>query len=787
MTEAAANSTPGSFDLGHAKAALASSSTNARIAQLRGIDEKISHKCEPACLWLHGVEVSPRNQANVCPPALDRTTTLGILKVLFWSHAFYTDRPSRQAVQRCLVSLCQVGDADILAPLVAAIRQETQKPGIAADSAFVLVEWCSLLTQNFAGTPLWDKFGKDILLASADGLEKCLQPTAKSTLGNSALVITRRGLRKLASADQKAIDAAIQLLAAKGSQPAAKNAVLLGAIAGVSSRNAEVKPVVEGLKGQYFAFYVREIVGSRTPVPAHLADGLKDFFSAFVSLEDLDKEVFPALEKALLRAPEVVLNDLITPLVLSLPGFDLSKALSERLVKPLLSNIKSSNAAIRTGAVTAFRVIASCCQDSALLEKVADEVLGPLKSGKLASADHRALHSEMLVALPTSAGIATKVASGLPALVAKEANEAALSAETLALNASAETLLRGSAAPKPLLDAYAKGLADKKIPNRRIWVLRTGELLESLAGDTKADPPKEVVAFAEAVVPPLLSTFNEVVSNPIAAAQSGLATGALVVCALSALLGRLESASLQALLKKASIQKNSLVVDPKPSFLLNQRIYSKFSEDDLKWFCRALTTIAPALASSAEAVRVAWAQAYIYLICSSATSPVVRRQAMDTLANLCAHSAGADGLSVTAVITNGMWHWIEAAEAAEKESPAALARSGTSNLHLVLKSICLSPKEYADRSGSDADKAQLEAQVCSLLVLAKPQLIPRASWIDLCLKVELDPGELAKKYEEALVQEIVGRTGFGEKVTRPFSRGELKLTDVVGIGQECSL
>jgi hypothetical protein len=58
--------------------------------------------------------------------------------------------------------------------------------------------------------------------------------------------------------------------------------------------------------------------------------------------------------------------------------------------------------------------------------------------------------------------------------------------------------------------------------------------------------------------------------------------------------------------------------------------------------------------------------------------------------------------------------------------------------------------------------------VCSLLVLAKPQLIPRASWIDLCLKVELDPGELAKKYEEPLVQEIVGRTGFGEKVTRPF-------------------
>jgi hypothetical protein len=769
MTEAAANGTPGSFDLEQARAALTSSSTNARIAQLRAIDEKISQKCELPCFR---IECCKGNQADLhCAPALDRTSTLGVLKVLFWTHAFYIDRPSRQAVQRCLVSLCQIGDADILTPLVAAVRQETQKQGIAADSAFVLVEWCSLLTQNFAGTPLWDKFGKDIILATADSLEKCLQPVAKSTIGSSALVITRRGLRKLALADQKAIDAAIQALAAKGAQPVAKNAVLLGAIAGVCSRKAEVKPVVEGLKSQYYTFYTREIVGSRTPVPAHLADGLRDFFSAFASLEDLDKEVFPALEKGLLRAPEVVLNDLITPLVRSLPGFDLSQALSSRFIKPLLSNIKSSNAAIRSGAVNAFKAIASTCQDFALLEKVADEVLGPLKTGKLASADHRVLHSEMLVALPASADIAKKVAAGLPAIVGKEANEAALSAETLALNASTLPLLRGDEAPKPLLDAYAKGLADKKIPVRRIWILRAGDLLRSIADDAQTNLPKGAVAFAEAVVPPLLSTFDEVVANPTAAAQSGLVTGALVVCGLGPLLSRLESGSVQALLKKAAIQKNSLAVEPKPSYLLNQRIYSKLPEDDLKWLCRALCTIAPALGSSTEAARVAWAQAYIFLICSVTTSPAVRRQAIDSLSNLCAQSEGA---AVASEIINGMWHWIEATEVAEKESAAALAKSGNTNLHLVLQAVCLSPREYADRAGSEPDKAQIESRMCSLLVLAKPQLIPRSSWIDLCLRVGLDPGDLARRYEEPLIQEIVARTVFGQKVIRiPFPSPKL--------------
>ncbi|KAH6842283.1 armadillo-type protein [Chaetomium sp. MPI-CAGE-AT-0009] len=739
MTEAGANDTPGSFDLEQAKAALTSSSTTTRIAELRGVDEKLSQK------------------------ALDRTTTLGILKVLFWTHAFYTDRPSRQAVQKCLVSLCQIGDTDILTPLVTAVRQETQKQGIAPDSAFVLVEWCSLLTQNFSGTPLWDKFGKDIILATADGLDKCLQPTAKGTVGTSALVITRRGLRKLALADEKGIDAAIQLLTAKGSQPAAKNAVLLGAIAGVCSRKPEVKPVVEGLKGQYFAFYTREIVGSRTQVPAHLADGLADFFSAFASLEDLEKEVFPPLEKGLLRAPEVVLNDLITPLVRSVAQFDLSKALSGRFIKPLLSNIKSSNAAIRSGAVAAFKAIASSCQDPTLLEPVADEVLGPLKSGKLASADHRVLHSEMLVSLPTSKGIATKIASGLPALVSKEANEAALSAETLVLNASAATLLRDAEVPKPLLDAYAKGLADKKAPVRRIWILRTGDLLRTFAEDAKTDLSKGAVAFAEATVPPLLSAFNEVTANPATAAQSGLVTGALVVCSIGDLLSRLESASVQSLLKKASIQKNSLAVEPKPSFLLNQRIYSKFTEDDLKWLCRALSDIVPALGSSSDAVKVAWAQAYIYLICSTASSPAVRRQATQALSDLCARTIGGEGSSVAAEIINGVWYWVEATETAEKESAAVLAKSGNSNLHLVLRSICLTPQEFADRAGPGEDKAQLEAQMCSLLVLAKPQLIPRASWIDLCLRVGLDPGDLARRYEEPLIQEIVKRTGFGQK------------------------
>ncbi|KAK0615207.1 armadillo-type protein [Bombardia bombarda] len=751
MTEEAATHGHGhatEFDLKEAKAALISSSTSVRTAQLRAIDDKISHK------------------------TLDRPTTGAILKILFWTHAFYTDRPSRQAVQKCLVSLCKAGDPDVLAFLVGSIRQEAQKQGIAPGSAFVLVEWCSVLMQNLAGMPLWEKFGNDILLADADLLEKCRQPMSRDTVGQSALVITRRGFRKLLLGEdkEKIINAAVQTLTAKGTQSAAKNAVLLGIVAGVCSRKEDAKPILAKLKNQYFTFYTREISGSRAPLPKHLAGALGDFFSAFVSLEDLDKEIFPSLEKGLLRAPEVILNDLITPLVQSLPEeFDLSKALQARFIKPLLSNVKSSNAAIRTGAVTAFREIVTGCRDFAVLEQVADEILTPLKTAKLASADHRILHSEMLVTLPKSTGIAAKIAAGLPLATAKEGNEAALSAETLALNASAVDFIPSDVdIPKALLDAYVKGLADKKLPVRRIWTLRAGEVLYTFSQDAEGSLPPNFVKFLEAVIPPLLTTFNEVVANPVAASQSGLVTGALVVCGVGSLLQRPESASLHALAKKAAIQKNSLVLDPKPSYLLNPRIYSKFADDDLKWLYRALCSIAPALGPSSATVRIAWAQAFLYIICSHTTSTTVRREAMDAFSDLyvqsAAHSEGPSSV-VTETIVSGMWHWVDAANGVDKDSAAVLAKSDNSNLYLVLKSICLSPKQYADRAHAEPDKTKLESQMVSLLVLAKPELIPRASWIELCLKVELDPGELCRKYEQALIDEIVSKTGYEQKLT----------------------
>ncbi|KAF6793032.1 translational activator GCN1 [Colletotrichum sojae] len=747
MTEAVVNgSRLGSapLDFVATRRALTSSSTSLRIAHLRTVEDAISNT----------------------GPDTDQALVRRLVQLLFWTHAFYADRPSRLAVQKCLSALlCRRSlEPDVISAFVAALRAESQKPGIAASNAFVLVEWCSLLMQHLAKTPLWDDLASQVLLADADALDKCFQTSSKGGMAHSAIIVTRRGLRRLFSAHEhpdKALKDAVQILTNKTAQPSATSAPLLGIIAGVSSRTPSVKPVLEAQKPQYFAFYTREIIGSRIAIPKHVASGLHDFFLGFVTLEDLAKEVIPSLEKGLLRAPEIVLRDVVIPLVGSLPDdFDLSEILVGNLLKPILSNCKSSNASTRGGAVKAFDALATRSRDDKILERISEEIVAPIKGGKLASADHRILHCEMLESVPLSKSTAEKIATALAAVSAKEGNEAALTIETSALARSTSYLLENNTdVAKPVVDACAKGISDKKLASRRIWLLRVGEIFNAAKGPGHLSP--SAVKFAEAVLPTLLVTYNEVVANPLIAAQNNLSVGAYIVTTLASWSQESNvSAAVKTSLSKVSITNQCLVLEPKPSFLLNPRIYGKITgEDELIWLSRALSAAAEYLVETTpQHVSTAWAEAFMFIICASVTTPQVRQIAINSLSNVYAAQPGL----VSQAIINGVWHWLDALEAGDKDSAAAFSRTHGSNLHLVLRTICVRPKGLK-QAQLDAIRAVVDRQLCSLLVLARPDLIPRANWIELCLRVERDPGDLARQLEDDLVKEILEKTAIGQR------------------------
>ncbi|KAF3063949.1 Translational activator GCN1 [Daldinia childiae] len=741
MTEAAANgASKAGIDFLSTKPALFSSSTKIRITQLKTIDEKLRDK------------------------TIDQSSIPTLLQLLFDTHRLYDDRPSRRAVESCLTSVfATTSDAKVLTPFITSLRQESQKPGIAAKSAFVLVEWCSILLQELAGKPLWDKFGLEIIYADAAALEKCLQSTTRPNVAQSALVVTRRGLRAAfwcGEFREKVIQDAVKALTTKGAQPTARNAVILGVIAGVSYRHAEAKNILTTTKPEYFTFFTRELVGSRTPVPAHIATGLGDFFSDFVTLDDLDKDIIPPIEKGLLRAPEVVL-DLLASLIRALPkDLDLSQALNGRLLKPLLSNAKSSNPTIRDGVLAAFREVVARSHDEKLTDQVAEEILNPLKSGKLASADHRILHSQMLDHVPLSNSIATKIATGLPPIATKEGNEGVLGAEISVIGRAVSYLLNdGTDLPKPVVDAFVKGLSDRKIPSRRLWLLQAGEVFVPFTQESQS-VSENAAKLIEAISGPLADTWAEITKNPAAAAQSGLIVGAYVSSALSLqVLPKTDGVTVKPTLKKPAVSKECLVADPKPSFLLNHRVYGRLStEDDARWFLRALAAIYNDVPKAPKNVQVVWFQALIYLVSSITVPPQVRKEANETVSRLYVR----DPYFFAEIAIDGLWRWIESSHMEDKDSIAASAKFENAHLHLILRSICLSDDEFK-HLGAQKSQEGLAKQMCSLLVIARNDLVPRASWIDLCLRVGLDPGSLAQKYEEELLRQVIEKTSFDQK------------------------
>ncbi|KAL5390121.1 hypothetical protein PMIN03_005519 [Paraphaeosphaeria minitans] len=674
-----------------------------------------------------------------------------LLELLFETYPLYDDRDSRYAVERVLRSLITSTHASlVLSAVVQFLKKESQKRSLALSNVIVLVDWCSVLLQHFANvSEQWENHGLDVALALASVLELCMGIEDKrrgARIHHSALVSTRRALRPLFRAKaigEDALSKLVTTLTAKGASSTARNAVLLGAIAGVSARLPTVKPLLEARKQEYYSFYTREMVGSRSQLPNHISHAFHDFFESFTTLDELKKEIIPPIEKALLRAPEVVLNDIVTPMILALPeDLDLSNVLLDSLLKPLLSNVKSTNTTIRAGALRTFEALASRSQGESEIGKVTDELLNPLKQSKVSGVDQKVLHAHMLNALPESIALSQKIPVAMAPVALKEPNEAAVVAEVTALVKHLKFgLANGVALEKSVSDVFIMGMADKKIPTRRLWALRTADLLWELTPQQLEH--RDIVIFYHAALPKLVEIWQEVNANPVPAIQSGLVTvGHYVTALLASKVQSSGDATLNGIYKKSDVIAQSLAIKPKPSFLLNPRVYSKLStEADVEIAIRALNAVSPSLYQDSTPVeaREAWAHAFTFLIVAQGVSSKAKAAAKLALENAYVQNPG----KISRVIIDGLWSWYKSNESGEKESAAVASKSGVDELYNILTSICLSP-ESVKKHNASIDAEELRQQSVNLLLLARPEIMPRVSWIDLSLRMGVDPGRLVQ-------------------------------------------
>jgi hypothetical protein len=632
------------------------------------------------------------------------------------------------------------------------LRKEAAKPSLAPSNYFVLTLWiCVCVEELGKDRALWDKRASVYIPALAIALERT-HSSGRRNLAHSATIATRRALRSVFRHGPFPITAVTEILTKKDASSTSTYAVLLGVVAGVSARNPRYKEAFADQKKSCLTFYTREIVGSKVPVSSHIAHGMDEFFKQFVSLEDLESDIIPPLEKALLRAPEIVLNNVVAPMISALGSFDIS-GIFQRLLKPLLANIKSTNPSIRNGVLGTFTALASKSSNPAILGGIADEILNPLKQNKVPGLDQKIIHADMLKALPGEDKLSVKISLGLVPVALKEANETALDHLLLALEHHLLHALDNKVEiDTSISDSFSKGLSDKRPGARRLWASHFGNVLWNSSLDALNQPQaSNMISHTFDKVPALL---KEVTANAVTAAQSGLATAAstFISVGLSSLTN-VSDTTVKRSVNREGLLQSVVSWDGKPSFLFNPKVITKpTARDEIVWIIRALISVSGASKSFSapkcpKQVVDAWSQAVVYFLTTK-----VAYEARLEFAGVVRDAFWRHPDVVGEILVQGIWLWLRDFDCEDKDSLAYISKSGKDRLFMVLYCLLKPAPEFTEE-GIDVDKSVKEMLV-NLLVLCQPPLIPGSSWIDICLNFGHDPGRLVEHDLESCIQRI---------------------------------
>lgn len=674
-----------------------------------------------------------------------------ILALLFQTYPLYVDRLSRQAVQQCLRALLSTPNAaENLKFLTQNLETEAGKSGLASASAFVLLEWCCILLQQVSenpATPL--AVVLDLIAVDAKALENCFARTPKAAVRQSALRVTRRALRAAFSNQTWGEDVVRQSICRLTADSATgfKNALLLGVVSGVCARLPARKPVLEESKKTILDFYIKEIVSSKSVVPPHVANGMADFFSSFITSEDVTSQLVPPMEKTMLRAPEVILTGVLPPFCAALPDeIDLSEVVQNRLSKHLLSSMKSNNAAIRQGATDSFKSLLARCMTESLVLKITAEIVGPLKTQKITTPEHRVAYSQAIAAIPSSVEASKDIVQAFGPVFSRESNEPALEEELKAFAKHLSFLIRSTVKINDdTISAIVKGISDKRVPFRKIWQINIGEVLWS--SETSALKSPEVEPLVTKTLAKMKDIFAEVASNPLPSAQSGALPSAYIFLALFQRISDVQGSEKPTWEEKVS---QSMTMGAKPSFLLNPRAYSKLgSQAEMQWFVRALAAVASGSTfnDAEDAAKNAWAQSFVFAIASPSMPTKFRDSAAEALSGVYLK----DVASIGRIVINALWGWIYSLRTSEKESAAVSAGLGSDHLlYSVLKALCPPAASKTPENATD-----IETQLINILVLSRPELVPNASWIGLCLRTGTDPGDLVRAHAADCIKQLV--------------------------------
>lgn len=678
-----------------------------------------------------------------------------LVRILLDTYPCYVDRDSRRAVQRCLgAALAHSDTVDILSHTIEFLEVESKKPTLAPTSTYVLIELCSTLLQQVTkNSETWNKHGINVFLVDAHLFEQFLSHNPNRSRRTSAKFAIGRAIRALLNNGDirdQGTRGLITALAAKSPSCSPGNACILGEIADIASSFPPARTMVSQASEEIYAFYTREFIGSRNVLPSHVAHGLDGFFKKFATREALYQHVLPTLEKALLRAPEVVLNDLMSPLFQSLPSdIDMSDALSRQLIKPLLSSAKSSNTSVREGALTAFVNLSSLSGDELILCNVAEEIMKSLRDAK--AAEQRYIYASMIAAIRPSPGTSSKILSGMVPGMSKETNEPALDAQLKCMRPHVfEELSKNRSLDEAVTKLFAQGLSDKKPAVRRLWAFAVGDISWHMSSEQVKS--EAFTSYLDRISDKMVASWNELVNNQVPSAQNGLASLGYVMAAIVLHHERKSQvSSLSALGKKLSIHRQLQNAESKTFFMFNARVYTKLtSDDDQRWLVRSISASVDFMPMPPQFVQSSWAQALIFASSSTTVSHRTRQRAFQATVRCqqrCPEIVGP-------AVINGLWTWLQNLYKQEKESAAVASQLTKGYSYQIMRAICNSQEQAASQQ-----QPTVQSQMIAMLIICRPPLISRISWIELCLRVGLDPHTIVVENQDRCMTQVIHNAG----------------------------
>jgi hypothetical protein len=197
-----------------------------------------------------------------------------------------------------------------------------------------------------------------------------------------------------------------------------------------------------------------------------------------------------------------------------------------RILVPVFSCSKSSNAEIRANSVALFKITVERATDESK-EAALTELLKIAQAGKAIGPDRKILYS-MFGVLSTSAQISPVMVKSVPALLAKETNEAALPTLASSLTSHLVFHLRENLpVPDEVLKLLVAEMQNNKPVIRRSFVSLVGETFWTL-GDLMTT---SAAIVARSVFTAFESSLKSVATNPLNA-SAGPVEGYVAAAAL---------------------------------------------------------------------------------------------------------------------------------------------------------------------------------------------------------------------------------------------------------------